>query len=543
MKKAQIVEIAKQSFYIDQDAYTKLDKYLDDIQHHYDDVEIVTDIEISIAEKLSTRLHEGINVVTLVDVNEIIEQLGTVQDITEDEEPRKREKTDDSTSVQRRLFRSKKDAMLGGVAAGLAAYFNRDITLMRLIFVIVGLLSAGTAFAIYIILWLVTPEATTREEEQSMLGKPLTLKEIEETVKENAKEVREKHGPAFLSITERILQICVNVFKVIIQFTGLIVLICAIVSAVGVSIGIGGALLGGSSVTVFDGALVNFPSQPIDYVLAGAVWIILMTVFGFMAYFGATMLRLKSAFRASVVISMIVLFIMSVTAVGIVGVSQSQRYENLINTPQVSKSIKLEKFNKVSVQDSIQLRIVPATETKIEVSASESTIDKFSYDIQDGELTLKLDSTGTVCLFCGFRNIEVTLYTPDFDTLQVHNQTRASSTSALNIREIQASDQSSVSLDTLKTAKLHVQDQSSVKLSVTDSDMIQIDQHDQSSIRLKCQSVAGYSLVQTSQSSFDGSECQTKHASLNQQDQSHASIKTDDFQLIKSKDQASYKKL
>ena len=59
--------------------------------------------------------------------------------------------------MNKRLYRSRKDRMIGGVAAGLADYFEIDPTLVRVIFV-VTLFLGGTGVLAYIILWIVVPE-------------------------------------------------------------------------------------------------------------------------------------------------------------------------------------------------------------------------------------------------------------------------------------------------------------------------------------------------------------------------------------------------
>ncbi|HKB84700.1 MAG TPA: PspC domain-containing protein [Ignavibacteriaceae bacterium] len=60
--------------------------------------------------------------------------------------------------MNKKLYRSNKDKMLGGVAGGLAEYFSIDPTLVRIIFV-VSLFAGGAGVLAYIILWIVVPEA------------------------------------------------------------------------------------------------------------------------------------------------------------------------------------------------------------------------------------------------------------------------------------------------------------------------------------------------------------------------------------------------
>jgi phage shock protein PspC (stress-responsive transcriptional regulator) len=60
--------------------------------------------------------------------------------------------------MYKRLYRSKSDVMLGGVAAGIAEYFNLDPTLVRLLAVLLALATGGfPVILVYIILWFVIP--------------------------------------------------------------------------------------------------------------------------------------------------------------------------------------------------------------------------------------------------------------------------------------------------------------------------------------------------------------------------------------------------
>ncbi|WP_319503700.1 PspC domain-containing protein [Draconibacterium sp.] len=57
-----------------------------------------------------------------------------------------------------RLYRSR-NRVLGGVLAGFAEYFSIDVVLVRLIYVLLSLFSAGfPGLLVYIIFWIVTPE-------------------------------------------------------------------------------------------------------------------------------------------------------------------------------------------------------------------------------------------------------------------------------------------------------------------------------------------------------------------------------------------------
>ena len=63
----------------------------------------------------------------------------------------------------KRLYRNQDDAILGGVASGLADYFDTDPTLVRILWVIFGLISLGTAIILYLAMWIIVPEKPKRK--------------------------------------------------------------------------------------------------------------------------------------------------------------------------------------------------------------------------------------------------------------------------------------------------------------------------------------------------------------------------------------------
>jgi phage shock protein PspC (stress-responsive transcriptional regulator) len=59
----------------------------------------------------------------------------------------------------RPLRRSRSNRVIAGVCAGLAYHFGLDVTLMRVLYVLVSILSAAfPGILVYIVLWLVIPE-------------------------------------------------------------------------------------------------------------------------------------------------------------------------------------------------------------------------------------------------------------------------------------------------------------------------------------------------------------------------------------------------
>lgn len=59
--------------------------------------------------------------------------------------------------MDKRLYRSRTERMLGGVCGGLGKYFNVDPSLVRLVFVLLAV-PGGVGFLPYLVLWIVVPE-------------------------------------------------------------------------------------------------------------------------------------------------------------------------------------------------------------------------------------------------------------------------------------------------------------------------------------------------------------------------------------------------
>ncbi|HRI78850.1 MAG TPA: PspC domain-containing protein [Cyclobacteriaceae bacterium] len=93
----------------------------------------------------------------------------------------------------KKMYRNPDKKVIGGVASGIAAFFGIDLTLVRIILVITAIFG-GLGILLYIILWIALPEAKTITEKMQMQGEPVTLSNIESSVKKslNEKEASEE---------------------------------------------------------------------------------------------------------------------------------------------------------------------------------------------------------------------------------------------------------------------------------------------------------------------------------------------------------------
>jgi phage shock protein C len=98
--------------------------------------------------------------------------------------------------MNKKLYRSSKDRMIGGIAAGLAEYFNIDPTLVRVLFV-VTLFLGGTGVLAYIILWIIVPEEPIKFPNTG------TANESTETSESSAKQENQFNANAYYASLDR----------------------------------------------------------------------------------------------------------------------------------------------------------------------------------------------------------------------------------------------------------------------------------------------------------------------------------------------------
>jgi len=92
---------------------------------------------------------------------------------------------------RRRMYRDPDRRVLGGVCGGLGAYFNIDPVTLRIITVALLFVTAGNIFWVYLILWIAVPKAATTAQRLEMRGEEATVSNIEKSIKEEVKDVKD----------------------------------------------------------------------------------------------------------------------------------------------------------------------------------------------------------------------------------------------------------------------------------------------------------------------------------------------------------------
>ena len=218
MKKNFSINLYGELYDIDEDAYETLDKYLKSMNRYFKkrkgEEEVADDIEHRVAELLWERKQQGHKTVDIDAIRQIIQQIGNPEEIDGGNE----QETEGSIGENimdaakeaahkagpamnsfykrtqarlsgRRFYRNSTDKILGGVCSGLASYFgNNDPIWWRLGFVALACLSQGFIVILYLILWLVAPEASTPEDRLSMQGKDVNPQTLGEQIINEAQD-------------------------------------------------------------------------------------------------------------------------------------------------------------------------------------------------------------------------------------------------------------------------------------------------------------------------------------------------------------------
>lgn len=279
MKRTYPANIDGQVFYIDEDAFMLLQNYLQQLKQTFggeEGREIVADIESRIRELFNERIAGGAAVITLADVNKVIETMGRPEELSpedgaEDKTPspedrnesgnRRRPFVSINLPTRKKLFRNMQDKVFGGVIGGLATYLGWNATIMRLLFVVLVLCTKVLPFVIvYLLAWMIIPPALTPRQKLLAAGAPVNVNTVGQAVIEDAEPTQA--DDSFRSIMSL-------VGKCIMAFVG----VCSIVVAIGCLIGFIAVLAG---VVAFVGAqstviLTGLELFPVSWYAIGTV--------------------------------------------------------------------------------------------------------------------------------------------------------------------------------------------------------------------------------------------------------------------------------
>ena len=362
MNKTVNINLAGIFFHIDEDAYLKLQRYLEAIKRSFTDSqgrsEIIADIEARIAELFNERVQSDKQVIRVKEVDEVISIMGQPEDYLVDDaifedEPQAANRTK-SSAASKKLFRDVDNSYIGGVSSGLSHYFGIDAIWIRLAWILL-IFGAGTGIFLYILLWVLVPEAKTTAEKIMMTGEPVNISNIEKKIKDGFDSVTETVGDVAKNVSDSVSNAARNIdvkktgnsiksssrtffdtigdiimffFKVFAKLIGVILIISGAVALIGLIIGL------------FSVGVANIISIPgldfVDIANAGNTPLWLASLFAFFAvgipffflfYLGLKILinNLKSIGNIAK-FTLLGLWLISIISLIIIGVRQASEH-------------------------------------------------------------------------------------------------------------------------------------------------------------------------------------------------------------------------
>ncbi len=224
-------------FPIDELAYDQLKLYLEQLKQGIQEEEVYSDIENRIAELFNYKLKTGKQAIFESDVNDIILQVGSVDELVDAEretdaksfesQPIEEPNSPAESLPERRLFRDEDNKWILGVCSGISAYLQWDTKWVRLGFIVLLPVTAGTIIFIYLFLGVAIQPATTPTEKLQMKGAPITFENLGKVIENAAKTAVEKGRPVVEDISKRGRPMIIR----LIAASGLLILLLASIPA------------------------------------------------------------------------------------------------------------------------------------------------------------------------------------------------------------------------------------------------------------------------------------------------------------------------
>lgn len=196
MERVVTINLNGNSYQLEEPAYDALRSYLARAEAalaaNPDKAEIIRDLEQAIADKCTVHLGPGKNVVNAAEMARVLEEMGPVEGegaASSEDAPRAEHGANDGP--RRRLYRIKDGANIAGVSTGMAAFFDIDVNIIRLLWIVAALFTSGAAILVYIAMMFLVPSAHTSAEWAAAHGVPFNAQEVIDRAKREYRNVAE----------------------------------------------------------------------------------------------------------------------------------------------------------------------------------------------------------------------------------------------------------------------------------------------------------------------------------------------------------------
>lgn len=432
MNEIKHIHLGRQSFTISVEAYKELHEYLEAIKTQVGKkADVVDEVEMRMAELLEERGVHDDKVVLPEDIQFLKDQLGEPHDFKdEDDETDTESEKQTPEAGQKRLFRDGDRAMFAGVAAGLAAFFGIDVTIVRLIFALLTFFG-GSGILIYILLWLIVPEAKTNSERLQMRGKAVTVDSLKEVVdRANIAGAAERVGKVGQElgrgIGRRASFAVEGLAKVILGALGCLMMTAAVLL-------FSGTAVAGAYMLAHGGKMADEVVFPVG---SEAVWglfcavAVLMVFSFFMLVAGLAMLRRKSVIKGWVLGILTGVFLIAAGTGTLIGFDIAPQIRDKYRALHHTETTSVAPFTKLNVTGKdVNFEFVPDTSYSVEVQyfGATSKVHDIKETIDGDTLTVdtskyRNDGDSKCVTFCFYSGdwLVVKIHAPTLAAADVH---------------------------------------------------------------------------------------------------------------------------
>jgi phage shock protein PspC (stress-responsive transcriptional regulator) len=181
MERVVTINLNGNPYQLEEPAYDAVRAYLQQaeaaLSANPDKAEVVRDLEQAVADKCASYLSPVKTVISAEEMKKILDEMGTVEG--EHAEGASSANTSSAGAAQhRRLYRITEGAQVAGVCAGIAAYFDIDVNIVRLLFIIATVFTSGAMLLVYVAMMFLIPSAQTSEQWAAAHGVPFNAQDV-----------------------------------------------------------------------------------------------------------------------------------------------------------------------------------------------------------------------------------------------------------------------------------------------------------------------------------------------------------------------------
>ena len=427
MKKIINAAIAQTAFTFEEDAYNTLSNYLSDIRNHFatdsSAGEIIEDIEARIAELL---LASNQKIISQKEVDSVIKAMGSVtafdDDITKEDIPT------NAPRSARMLYRDSERKIIGGVSSGIAAFFDIDPVIIRALFV-VSIFFGGAGIFIYILLWIIVPEAKTPSQKLTMQGNPITVDSLRDFAKQTADRtvVGARAVPRLIEAPLNFIGAVIgNIFPFLRKTIGVLLIIGTFFAALGATIGLVTLATNYQTPFINQDVIAAIPfSLLAGFVISAYLAFVIPCIFLLLA--GIQLYKKQYHFPAGSGFTLIGLWTLAIIVFFATTTQVVLRYQEFTdNNPAHAERTE---YREVATFSSIKSTVDYATitltsgEQSLKIQGQSKDLENLVTVVEDGVLLLKRDSKNDTCvMLCpGRGRIEIAISTPDASAIDMEN--------------------------------------------------------------------------------------------------------------------------